>query len=294
MFQSKFHLIIVTHNNQETIIPCLNSLKLLKTKFLSLDQAGFNYELEFNINLIDNASEDETVKRIKTWIEAQSSDCLNLNLRLNSKNRGFAAAVNLVWPESGSVILINPDTIVSPDLLIIFANLNQKFPGPLIAGGKILNSNGSLQASTANFPTLSNQWTTLLHLQAIFLQKNLANQHQAIEPEDMSLVDQVMGAVFYISAAAKNILGPFDPGFFIWFEEVDYCYRAKLRGIPVRYTREVVAHHLRGHSFRQKSKWWRAREFSRSCHYYAQKHWSKPAQVFTALVKILTNCLPVK
>ena len=64
-------------------------------------------------------------------------------------------------------------------------------------------------------------------------------------------VDQVMGAFFMIRRSVVDELGPLDEKYFYWFEEVDYCRRAKNAGLKVIYTPEPSIIHHGAMSFRQ-------------------------------------------
>jgi hypothetical protein len=85
-------------------------------------------------------------------------------------------------------------------------------------------------------------------------------------------VDQVMGAFFCIRRELINKIGPLDREFFIWYEEVDFCKRAKDSGWLIRYYPEIEVVHHRGTSFKlvetfKKQTWMR-----RSLRRYMRKH----------------------
>lgn len=73
-------------------------------------------------------------------------------------------------------------------------------------------------------------------------------------------VDQVMGAFFCIRRSVIDTIGPFDDKYFIWFEEVDFCRRAKAAGFKVVYWPGTSIIHHGGQSFSQqmtlKKQWW--------------------------------------
>ena len=66
---------------------------------------------------------------------------------------------------------------------------------------------------------------------------------------ESSDVDQVMGAFFCIRRQVIEEVGLLDEGFFMWYEEVDYCHRTKNAGWRVRYFAQVHALHKKGASF---------------------------------------------
>ena len=85
-------------------------------------------------------------------------------------------------------------------------------------------------------------------------------------------VDQVMGAFFLIKRDLINQIGKLDERFFIWFEEVDFCYRTKKNGWDVWYYPDAEVIHYGGSSFKQalmvKKQWL----FFQSALKYFSKH----------------------
>jgi len=68
-------------------------------------------------------------------------------------------------------------------------------------------------------------------------------------------VDQVMGAYFMVRQSVFGELNGFDERFFMYFEEVDFCYRAHKLGWRTRYLAEVSAlHHGRASSDQVKAR----------------------------------------
>jgi hypothetical protein len=85
-------------------------------------------------------------------------------------------------------------------------------------------------------------------------------------------VDQVMGAYFFIRRTALDQIGLLDDDYFIWFEEVDYCARAKKLGWPVMYYPGASIVHYFGQSFRQVLSWRKQIILNNSLLRYFNKH----------------------
>ena len=85
-------------------------------------------------------------------------------------------------------------------------------------------------------------------------------------------VDSIRGSFFMIRREVLNKIGMLDEGFFIWFEEVDFCKRAMEAGYEIAYTPSVHAVDYVGQSFKQVKFYPKQKMFTRSMVYYFKKH----------------------
>ena len=215
----------------------------------------FSKDRSFEIIVIDNNSSDGTVEMIKQKFP-------QVNLISLNKNTGFAYANNLgIKRAKGDyILLLNPDTQFKEDTLSVIAKKLESDNSIGILGCKLLNTDKSLQPSVRNFPTIASQLVILLKLHYIFpfLLNNYLNKHFDYSKEQE--VDQVMGAFFCVKKEVFDTIGLLDENYFIWFEEVDFCYRAKKAGYKVLYTPKISVIHYGGQSFAQqmafKKQWW--------------------------------------
>jgi len=97
-------------------------------------------------------------------------------------------------------------------------------------------------------------------------------REEKINYEQEQAVDQVMGAVFMIRGKLLEEVGLLDEGYWLWFEEVDYCRRAKEQGWQVWYAPQGECVHYGGVSFGQLVGFRKTWPWLRSMHRYAKKH----------------------
>ncbi|MDO8582169.1 MAG: glycosyltransferase family 2 protein [bacterium] len=261
-------IIIVSWNVRKYLECCLASI------------AAGAEGLSFEVFVVDNASQDAT----REWLVNYESGIRNngrhpfhnsLFIIHNSTNRGFAAANNqaIAQAKGKYILLLNPDTelcttpnFVQHSVLYMMLRFMETHPRSGILGPKLLNSDGTLQPSVRRFP---NAWGPLLFSLGMSPKRYLATD---IDYTKAQQVDQVMGAAFLIRRELINAIGMLDEKFFIWFEEVDYCKRAKSAGWEVWYTPDAVVLHHGGESFAQvltmKKQWM----YSKSLLYYFRKH----------------------
>jgi N-acetylglucosaminyl-diphospho-decaprenol L-rhamnosyltransferase len=191
------------------------------------------------------------------------------------RNTGFSRACNRGARESrGDILLfLNPDVLLLEDILTPVVPLFHDTTIGVI-GTSILNTDGSRQQSVRGLPTFSSHLLTLLKVH--YIAPNLTPLKHYFQPDfdytKEATVEQVMGAVFFTSKKIWDEMQGFDTRFFIWFEEVDYCYRIRQAGYVTRYTPLTKVQHIQGHSFSQVFRLKRMFWFTRSMVQYLFKN----------------------
>jgi GT2 family glycosyltransferase len=263
-------VVIVSWNVRKQLDNCLRSIFALPLS-----------ERPSRVIVIDNASSDGTVQLVQ-------SSFPQVRLIFNDRNRGFAAACNQGIQEAGKtdVLLLNPDTQISPGLLLELQKAVQRHPQGVIFGPLLINPDGSRQPSVRRLPTLSSLIANFLKFQH-WCPKSKTLKHyfaEDLDPTREQKVEQIMGAAFFIRSNAFEQIGLFDEDFFIWFEEVDYCARVKSANLEVWYIPSVKIMHYGAESFKRapsikKQKWW-----LQSALRYARKHFSFSKYILLTIV----------
>lgn len=173
---------------------------------------------------VDNASPDDAVALIAQRFP---------QARLISQpvNLGFAGGVNAGWRAArGDVsVLLNQDCIVQAGWLDALLEALIAHPEFGIAGCTILNVDGSINHAGAQ------------------LRKPIALGQHLIDRggEQPRAVDYVTGAAMAIRRSTWETVGQFDDGFYpAYYEEVDYCYRARQHGLEIGYVPAATVRHL--------------------------------------------------
>jgi GT2 family glycosyltransferase/lipopolysaccharide/colanic/teichoic acid biosynthesis glycosyltransferase len=227
-------VVVVSYNVREFVSQCL----------LSLYRSRFDESLE--IILVDNNSSDNTVGMVRE----RYPDVIIIE---NQKNRGFAAAVNQgVAASSGQIILLlNPDTIVEENTVRILTAYLQANPDVGCVGPKILNSDGSLQqACKRSFPSPWVALTRLLGLSRLFPGSRLFGRYNLtyLDPDETHRIEAVSGSCMCIPRSVWDTVGNMDDEFFLFGEDLDYCYRIHQAGFQVVYLPETHIIHYKGES----------------------------------------------
>lgn len=240
-------IVIVNWNTRELLRQCLETLP---------DSAA---GLEYEVLVVDNASIDSSPEMI-------ASGFPSVQLIRNSSNRGFAVANNQAMEVARGrhLLLLNSDTIPAPGSIAKLVDFLDKHREVGIVGPRLLNGDGTLQASWAAFPTFLSEV-----LGKNFRQRRECRTASGVVAYD---VDSVGGACLLIRGEALASVGPLDDRFFMYCEEIDWCYRVRQHGWRVCYTPEAQVVHLGGRSSMQAAAPMKA-ELYRSKLKFFQKHY---------------------
>lgn len=252
-------VIILSFNTKELLLNCLKSI-FKQTK-------GIKYE----VIVVDNGSVDGSPALVKKLAKSHK----NLVLLKNSENLGFASGNNLgIEKAKGDyIMLLNSDTILKDNSLKKLVNFSQRHPKIGIVGPRLLNKDGTHQPSTSPFLTLPK----------LFLWLVTGDRFLYRSPSKTLSVDWVMGAVFLVKKEVIDQVGLLDENFFMYVEEMEWCYRAKQAGWQVWfYPGAEVFHLIRGSSpsGKQRAIWW----IYEGLYFFYTKHFA-PWQ--SAVVKLL-------
>ncbi|MBT3413209.1 MAG: glycosyltransferase family 2 protein [Candidatus Jacksonbacteria bacterium] len=241
----KVSVVIVSWNVKEHLKKCLQSFFLY--------YPGDDYE----VIVVDNASNDGTGEMV-------SKEFPKARLFIQNKNLGFAKANNLgvVKAKAENILILNPDTEFCDNKLASLLNRFEKDKKVGVIGCRLLNTDKTVQASVRAFPKVCDQLIIQLKLHHIFKNITCLKKYWGahIDYGKEQEVDQVMGAFMLVPRSVWDLLNGFDEKYFIWFEEVDFCKRAKEKGFKVLFSPTMTVVHHGGQSFDgvrglKKQKW---------------------------------------
>lgn len=234
------------------IIVNYKTYELTKQTIYSVFTQDVNFEYE--IILVDNASQDGSIEKIQSDFQDIINQG-NLKLIINDSNLGFSKANNIgINNSSGEyVLLLNSDTKLDGDCLQKCIDYMNEHIGAL--GCKIILPDGKLDhACKRGFPTPSASLYYLLGLD----KKNPAKygQYDALhlDEDEVGEVDALMGAFMLMPKLVLNEIGLLDETFFMYGEDIDLCYRIKEAGYKIVYYPETKIIHYKGGSSSEKSK----------------------------------------
>jgi GT2 family glycosyltransferase len=195
--------------------------------------------------VVDNASQPDRL----AWLAARHR---RVRIIAHRQNLGFAAGVNLAARASSApmLLVLNPDTFVNSPLVRVLETWLRDHPDTGVVGPRVINPDGTTQASARRFPGLSaaiggrSSWLTRRFPNNWISRWQLVGR-DAKEPMD---IDWLAGSCFMTPRSAFDRAGGFDEGFFLYCEDVDYCHRLRAMGLKCTYVPSVSVHHAGGHS----------------------------------------------
>lgn len=270
-------VVIVSYNARDHLRRCLESL------------LRFTRAVEAEVIVVDNASEDGSAGMV-------ADDFPQVRLIRNRRNLGLARATNIgVAAAHGEFILwLNPDCELHEPILGPMLHYLHNNPEVGVLGPCLINPDGTLQLSARSFPGFATAFFNRYSLATKLWPNNPFSRRYLLTDWDhksIREVDWVSGACMLIPRWLFLELDGLDEAFFMYIEDVDFCYRVRAVGMKVVYFPLVsVIHHI-GISTRTaplRMVW----ERHRSMWHYYRKHLAR-GPLFDALVgvAILLRCL---
>jgi GT2 family glycosyltransferase len=263
-------VIILNWNTRDLLADCLKTL-LLNT-----------HSLDLEIIVVDNGSTDGSVEMVRQLFP-------QVRLAANAVNAGFARANNqgMAMSTGRYRLLLNSDAFLQPGALQALVRLADAEPRAGLVGAQLLNPDGSFQASHTAFPTLWREFLILSGLgRALF-----GRRYPSHEPEEArgpQVVDYVEGACLLARREAVEAAGGLNEDYFMYAEEVDWCYAMRAKGWQVWYQPAAKVIHLGGASSRKRNLQ-RETDLYRSRLLFFRKHYGDwAAELLKAQIYLLT------
>ncbi len=200
--------------------------------------------------IVDNASTDGSLDGLEGpdgqgIPEAEAPARLPLEIIRNDTNSGFAAACNQGAADSEAeyLLFLNPDVEVEPQTLDRCVSAAVEMPDVGAIGVQLVDRQGVPQLSCSRFPTPARFTSRALGLDRLAPRRFPPHYLTEFDHRTSRRVDQVMGAFLFTPRRTFKMLGGFDERFFVYFEEVDYCYRLVKNGWSTYFLSSARAFH---------------------------------------------------
>lgn len=250
------------------VIVNYNVKELLHQSITSINIACKNIKHE--IFVVDNASTDGSADLIREKFP-------EIKLIQNFDNKGFAAANNQALDQASGefILLINPDTIVQEDTFFVILNYLKNNPACGMVGCKILNPDGSLQlACRRSFPTPWVAFTKIIGLSKIFPNSRLFGSYNLtyLDADEIYEVEAISGSFMFFRKQVMAAIGKLDESFFMYGEDLDWCFRVREAGWKIFYLPTTQIIHFKGESSK-KSNTDLTLQFYRAMKLFVEKHY---------------------
>ena len=228
-------VVLVHDNTSDDLERCLESLRRCPPA------------CAYAVTVVDNASSEPGLAAVRArhpeagWL-------------MNPRNVGYARGCNqgMAAVDADYQLLLNPDIVVQPGAVDALLRAAEAHPKAGLIGPQLLNEDGSVQDSCRRFYTFATLLMRRTVLGRLFPDSRAEQRHlmRDFDHRSTRTVDWVLGGCLLVRRETLARVGPMDERFFLYFEDVDWCYRAWQSGLEVLYVHEArfVHRHRRASS----------------------------------------------
>lgn len=213
-------VIIVSYNTRDVTVACIRSV-FERTRGCS-----------FEVIVVDNASRDGSS-------EAIARECPEATLIANSENKGFAGANNdgLAVANGRYLLLLNPDTLVNEGSIRDVLEYCEANPDAGIVGCRCFNEDGSQQSTIFRYPRFRDVVVNVVVPNRLMRKSRLLGRSRYIGADLNQIrdVEVVAGCYMMVRRECYDRVGGMDDRFFMYAEEVDWCFRIHRAGWRIVY-----------------------------------------------------------
>lgn len=238
----KIGIVTLTYNGHKDTLECLSSLSRVKTTH------------ELFVVVVDNGSRERFAIED---VRSRNRKCVECRVIHLQKNRGFSGGNNAgiaacMKEGADAVILINNDTLVSPDIIDKLVAASETYNHRAVIGPKIYFAKG--YEFHPHRYTAPEKGTVIWYAGGIIDWKNVYASHRGVDEVDTGQYDTpcatdfITGCCMYIPASVIRDVGVLDDRYFLYYEDADFCMRARANGYALMYEPSAVMWHKNAQS----------------------------------------------
>lgn len=235
-------VIVINYRTPDLTIGCLQSLEPVARS------------QDLRVVVVDNASNDGSVEALRIWLETSSLRDV-AELIASPTNEGFSGGNNLGIraADADFYLLLNSDARLFPDTIDGLLAAAARAPEAGAVAPRLVGEDGSTQISCFRFMSPMGEFVGASGTGAV-ARRFARFQSSYPPPDDTAVCDWASFACILLRGAAIAEAGLMDEGFFLYFEDAEYCHRFAVHGWKTIYEPSVKAVHLRGGSSPVKSR----------------------------------------
>ncbi len=204
--------------------------------------------LNGRVVVVDNASGDDSADRIEAWI-AEQGDGTPVRLIRSERNTGFSGGHNIGIGagEADLYLVLNSDAELRPGFFRAMLAAAAARPEAGLFAPAIEREDGSVQDSCFRFPTPVSEFIRGANSGPVT--KALSGWTVSLGPDpDEADIRWASFACILLRETMVREIGPLDEGYFMYFEDIDYCREARRKGWRIARVGQARALHLQGGS----------------------------------------------
>jgi N-acetylglucosaminyl-diphospho-decaprenol L-rhamnosyltransferase len=221
-------IVIVTYNGRKVLGACLDSVRVAQ-----------NDDLTLRTIVVDNQSTDGTTD----WLASEYPD---VSVIESGSNAGFSVANNLALRQTQTefVLVLNPDTVLGPDVLPHLLDVANSDENIGMIGCRLEQLDGTFDhAAKRGFPSYRD--ALRYFTKGLKLQSGSNYLAAKVDERGVGVVDAINGAFMLVRSEAIKDVGLFDERYWMYGEDLDWCRRFQAAGWKVYYDGRVTAIHIK-------------------------------------------------
>ncbi|HDH96323.1 MAG TPA: glycosyltransferase family 2 protein, partial [Proteobacteria bacterium] len=248
-------IVVVNYNTREHLYQCLHSI------------FGLSHGCSYEVFVVDNGSTDGSAAMVR-------SNFPRAKLIASPENLGFVKANNIAlrMADGRYFLLLNADARLLPGALDAMVEFMNTHPDAGACGCKQVDPSGNIQLTWGYFPTLAREVVRKAMHARLSLNGNIVRAYLAHRFNGQTVVDWVAGSCLMVRSSIREQVGLMDEGYFMYFEDIDWCHRIQQAGWKVYYLPHIQVVHEGGASA-NKHKIDAILAYRRSQFYFTRKYY---------------------
>lgn len=255
--QCRLGVVVINYRTPDLVRQCVGSM------------LGELEALGARVVIVDNASGDGSVAALAGWL-AKLGEAAPVDLIASPDNTGFSGGNNIGLNalDAEYYLLVNSDTLVRPGALAAMLAAMEARPDAGVLAPRLEDMDATAQISVFRYHTPVSEFIAGASTGAV---TRLLKGHDVPVPvsDEAMEAEWVSFACVMLRRAAMEAAGPMDDGFFMYYEDADYCRAIRRAGFSVVYDPSVRVVHLRGGSSPVKKRM--AQKKRPPAYYYASR-----------------------
>ena len=229
----------------------------------------------------DNGSTDGTAEAIRKLVPEAELDAGDTNL-------GFAKAMNALIARARApwFFALNSDAWPDPGALVTLVRTAEAFPAAAAVAPRLERPDGTLEHSTHPFPSLRVAAVTATGAYRLIGAERARRMMLvgAWHHDAPRAVDWAVGAALLMRRAALDDIGGFDERFFMYAEDLEWCWRARRRGWEIRFEPAALVRHVGNASGERRYGSHRTEAYLRNTYrFYRREHGAASTALYRAI-----------
>lgn len=203
---------------------------------------------DVKVVIVENGSGDNSVTELQAWIDTQPSGT-PVELVVSGENTGFSGGHNqgIQAAKAEYYLLFNSDALLRPGFIDLMLAAAEEHPKHGFVTPRLEHMDGEPQISSFRFHTPKSEFLRGANTgQVTSLMKN-AEVAIGVDP-DPDEIEWASFACILLRGAMIDEIGLMDEGYFLYFEDAEYCLRARKKGWRIHHEPRAKAVHFRGKS----------------------------------------------